>query len=416
MNAIIVAVGDELITGQTIDTNSAFLARQLAELGIETCGHRTVRDDRAAIAKAIRESAAGAGLVLITGGLGPTDDDLTRHGLADAMGAELVLDETCLEKIKEFFRVRGRTMIPANSIQAMIPAGAEPIANRLGTAPGIAAVVEGAKVFVMPGVPAEMKCMFAERIAPRLGRGAQAVVHRLVHAFGTGESDIGAKIADLMARGANPLIGTTVGAGMVTVRIAARGKGEADAQALAAETAAEIRRRLGRLVVGEDDATLGSAVGDLLRRRGQTLATAESCTGGLVGKLLTDPAGASDFYLGGLVAYANRVKQQALCVPAETLDAFGAVSEQAAAAMAVGCREALASDWAVSVTGIAGPRGGSQDKPVGLVYIGLADSGAHRTCRHVFPGTREIIRRRAAMAALNHLRLALLGDDGATGQ
>jgi len=408
MSAIILAVGDELVSGQTIDTNTPFLARQLAQLGIATTSHRCVRDDRAAIAEAIRRSAAGAELVLVTGGLGPTEDDLTRWGLADAMDSELIVDETRLAKIEEFFRRRGRTMIDANRVQAMIPAGAEAISNRMGTAPGIAADVGGAKVYVTPGVPAEMKCMYVEQIAPRLGRRRGAITHRLVHTFGIGESDLGVRIADLMARGANPLVGTTVAAGMVSIRITARADSDAGADELAACAVAEIRRRLGRLVVGEDTATPASVVGDLLRSRGQTLATAESCTGGLVGKLLTDPAGASDYYLGGAVAYANDVKQRALGVPDETLRSFGAVSEQVAAAMAAGCRERFVSDWAISITGIAGPAGGSDDKPVGTVCIAIADSDGPHTWRHVFGGSREMVRSRAAMAALNHLRLAML--------
>ena len=411
MNAVILAVGNELVTGQTVDTNSAYLSQRLAELGIETTEHVTVRDDRSAIAAAIRTAAAAADVVLVTGGLGPTADDLTRQAMADALGTELVLDEESLAAIEGLFRRLTRTMTPSNRIQAMVPAGTAPLANPLGTAPGIAASLDGAQVFVFPGVPAEMKSMFERHVAERIRSGREVFLHRIVHTFGTGESDIAARIADLMERGANPLVGTTAAAGRIGIRITARGRTTPDAEGLAGQVVSEVRRRLGDLVVGEGDETMASAVGDLLRRAGRTLATAESCTGGLIGELITDAPGASDYYLGGIVAYANRIKQQALSVPAELLAAHGAVSDPVAGAMAAGARKQFGSDWALAVTGIAGPAGGSEEKPVGLVFIGLSGPQTAKVHRHVFPGTRPLIRRRAAFTALNHLRLALLKSE-----
>ncbi len=412
MDALIIAIGDELANGVTVDTNSAYLARALAERGIPTTAHWTVRDEQPAIAEAIRRAADAAGLVLITGGLGPTADDLTRQALAEAMDVELVLDRRCLADLEEFFSRRSREMIPANRVQAMLPRGAEPLANALGTAPGIAARLGRADIFVMPGVPEEMREMYRQTVLPRLPDGEGVIVHRLLPTFGAGESDIAAQITDLMARGRNPAVGTTASAGVVTVRIVARGATGPEAETLTAQTADEIRRRLGELVVGQGSATLGEAVGLLLRQRGETLTTAESCTGGLIGEMITDIPGASEYYRGGVVAYSNELKRQLLGVPKELLAGHGAVSEPVAAAMAEGCRQGLGVDWAVSVTGIAGPSGGSEAKPVGLVYCGLSGPGGTSVTRHVFPGRRDTIRRRSALTALNGLRLALMHATG----
>lgn len=411
MKAIILAVGDELVSGKTVDTNSAYLAGELELLGIETVAHRTVGDDEEAITAALLDAAGEAPFVLATGGLGPTEDDLTRHALARAMGSELALDESCLADMEEFFARRGRTMVEANRIQAMIPAGAETLANSCGTAAGIAARLGEAMVYVCPGVPMEMREMFHAEIAPRLPRGDVAIVRHLVHAYGTGESNIGAKIGDLMTeRRGSVTVGTTVSAGLITVRITARAAGADEARARADAVADDVRRRLGKLVVGEGEITMAAAVGQLLSRTGQTLATAESCTGGMIGRMITDAPGASAYYVGGTVAYANEVKIAHLGVPAETLAAHGAVSEEVAEAMACGCRSRFASDWAISVTGIAGPGGGTEDKPAGLVYIALAGPGGCTVHRHVFPGPRRQVRHRTATAALNYLRLALLED------
>lgn len=407
MNAIIVSVGSELIGGQTIDTNSAYLARQLGAFGIEASEHWTVGDSLQSVAGAVLRAASLADVVIVTGGLGPTADDLTRQGLAEATGSRLVLDENALARIEEFFRSRGRTMVPANRLQAMIPEGCEPLANEVGTAPGIFARLGKAQIFALPGVPSEMRWMFDNAVAPRLPRGQGAVVHRIVHTFGQGESDLGERIADLMARGANPSVGTTVAAGMVSVRIASRAAGADEAKNLADQIAAEVKRRFGPLVVGADEDTMASVVGRLLRDAGQTLATAESCTGGLIGEMITSAAGASDYYRGGAIAYSNDLKAELLDVSGDLIASDGAVSEPVAAAMADGCRRKLQSDWSVSTTGIAGPAGGTESKPVGLVFVGLAGPDGVVVHRHVLPGTRRVVRLRAALTALNHLRLKL---------
>ncbi len=409
MKAIIISVGDELVAGITVDTNCAHLARRLGERGIEVAAHHTVADDRRAIAEAITSAAGAADVVVVTGGLGPTADDLTRQALADALGVGLELDEQRLAEIEEFFAHRGRQMQPGNRVQAMSPAGAESLANPLGTAPGIAARLGGASIYVLPGVPHEMAEMFDQAVAPRLATGDRYIVHREVHCFGQGESDIAARIADLMARGANPTVGTTASGGMVTVRIAARGGSGDEAGGLAERAIASVRERLDELVVGVDGETMAEAVGRLLRQSGRTVATAESCTGGRIGWMLTAVPGSSDYYLGGVVAYSDDVKWQLLEVRAELLKRQGAVSKPVAGAMAAGCRRVMGADFGLSVTGIAGPGGGSDEKPLGLVYIGLAGPRGVSVHRHVLPGTRDIIRLRASLTALNHLRLELMG-------
>jgi len=408
MNAIIISVGDELTSGQTVDTNSAYLSRRLAELGIATIEHRTVGDDQSAIASAVGDAAGRAELVLVSGGLGPTEDDLTRQALAQAMGRPLVANAECLRDIEEFFRVRNRTMSPANRIQAMIPETAEPMHNRAGTAPGIAARLGRAQVFVVPGVPFEMTWMYENCILPRLPRQEGVIVNHAIHTFGAGESDVGANIADLMKRGQEPVVGTTVAAGMVSVRVYARGKTIEDAKRQADDVAKVVKERLGELVVGEQDQTMASVVGELLRGKKQTLGTAESCTGGLIGEMITAVSGSSDYYLGGFVTYSNKLKEDLLGVPAKTLAEHGAVSESVAVAMAEGCRRKLACDWAIAVTGIAGPTGGTTEKPVGLVFTALAGPSGTSAARHLFPGTREVVRLRSALAAMNYLRLGLL--------
>jgi nicotinamide-nucleotide amidase len=265
------------------------------------------------------------------------------------------------------------------------------------------------RVFVVPGVPVEMRDMFKRQIVPRLPAGHGSIVHHIVHTFGAGESTVGMKIAPWMRRGANPTVGTTVADGLVSVRVVARGDSHDAADALACKTVAEIRDCLGELVVAEEEATMAHAVGSLLASFGQTVATAESCTGGLIGSMLTDVPGSSGYYRGGVVAYDNDVKVTMLDVPRDLLIDHGAVSEPVAAAMAQGARIRLAADWAVSVTGIAGPGGGTDEKPVGLVYMGLAGpNGATNVASRQFSGPRGVVRLRAALAALNELRLALL--------
>jgi nicotinamide-nucleotide amidase len=410
MNAIILSIGNELTSGQTVDTNSAYLARRIAEFGICPLAHWTVGDSRREIAEALARASSAADVVIVSGGLGPTADDQTRQAVAEALGCELVLDERCLAGIEEFFRARGRVMGAANRIQAMVPRGAQLMENKVGTAPGLFARIGQAEVFVVPGVPSEMEWMFENQIAPRLPQNEGVIIHRTIHTFGAGESDVGTKILDLMQKTGPVLVGTTVAAGMVSIRIISRANTSEQAQAQSEDVAREVKRRLGDLVIGEGARSMAAVIGEMLRERRQTLATAESCTGGLLGQMITGAPGASDYYLGGVISYANRVKEQLLGVGAEMIASHGAVSEEVAAAMSQGARKLLASDWAISITGVAGPGGGSAEKPVGLVWMALAGPGGTKTSKTLWGGTREIIRLRSALNALNMLRLELINQ------
>jgi nicotinamide-nucleotide amidase len=424
MIAEILSTGAELVLGQIADTNSAWLSARLAEIGVPVRRHTTVGDDLADIVGALREACARSDVVLMTGGLGPTEDDLTRPALAELTGRPLVLNPASLEQIKARFAKMGRPMPPENAVQAMHPEGAEPIENHWGTAPGIhAAVIADPKnalpgepvrkvhLFVMPGVPREMTAMYDASVLPALRGLAPAgrvILTRALNCFGLGESQIGLKIKHLMARGRNPSVGTNVHEGVIRVKVTSQGDDRERAAAALEAAAAEVRSLLGDIVFGEDADTLETAVGRLLAASKQTVATAESCTGGLLGALLTNVPGISAHYLEGIVSYGNAAKMRLLGVPEETLRAHGAVSEPTAQAMAVGCRERSGADLAVSITGIAGPGGGSAEKPVGLVYLGLATSAGCTVHRRQFVGDRDQVRDRAAKTALDLLRLRLL--------
>jgi len=411
-SAVLIAIGNELLLGQTQDTNSAWLAERLAAVGIRTKLTLTVGDDVAQITWAFRHASEQAEVVIATGGLGPTPDDLTREGLAEAMGVSLVENAACLEQIKAYFARRGRPMRESNRRQALIPVGAEPIENTGGTAPGIRARVGQATVYVTPGVPREMREMFDRSIQPDLPADAagRAIVRRTILAYGAGESDIAGRISDLMQRGRNPLVGTTPHETIISVRIVAEADSADQAERLAERDAAEVRRRLGDLVFGEGEATLADAVADLLLKAASTVATAESCTAGLLAKMLTDVSGSSGYFLRGYITYSNESKIEMLGVPPEMIERHGAVSEQVARAMASRCKAAARADYAIAITGIAGPTGGTAEKPVGLVYVGLAGPAGCEVGRFNFGEhlLRWQVRDRACKAALNMLRLTLL--------
>jgi nicotinamide-nucleotide amidase len=413
MNAIILATGDELVLGQNVDTNSAWLSEQLAAHGVMTLQHRTVGDDLNAIIAVIREAAQAAELVILTGGLGPTRDDLTRDALAAVLNAPLEPHEPSLERIRRFFHKLGRPTPETNNVQALCPNGAEMLDNDWGTAPGIVAKVGTARVFALPGVPAEMKPMFERHILPVIkGESGRTILTGAIRTFGAGESMIAEKLGTLMQRDRNPLVGTTASGGMVTVRIRSDYPSPQKAEREMADTIKEVEKRLGDLVFGRGEESLPKVVGDLLKRRAETVATAESCTGGLVGTMLTDVAGSSAYYRGSWITYSNRLKEQELGVSKEILIRDGAVSEPVARAMAERAVNKSSADYALALTGIAGPDGGTTEKPVGTVWIALARSTPDGTVTTAecfkFPGDRQAIRDRAAKTALNMLRLELV--------
>jgi nicotinamide-nucleotide amidase len=419
MRAIVVSIGDELAAGLTINTNAPWLAQQLTTLGIAVDAHLTVGDALLPIVETLRGAlAANIDFLLISGGLGPTDDDLTRQAVADALQEPLVEDPDAVLFLERWFAGRNRTMSPSNRVQALRPVSAVCIENTAGTAPGLRIEKEGRPaIYVMPGVPKEMKEMFTRSILPRIlersgGAGETRPVTRLtkINTFGMGESMVGEAIKDLMVRGANPAVGTTVHDGIVSMRIYATGT-PADAAAMTQRVRQQIQERLGKWIFGEDDETLEAAVAGLLNVGRLTLATAESCTGGLLAKLLTDTPGASGFFARGWVTYANDAKHDELAVPDDLLESHGAVSEAVAAVMAENARKFARTDFALATTGIAGPGGGGETKPVGTVWIALASSFGVSARRFVFPGDRAAIRQRAAQMALAMLRWRLLGFD-----
>jgi competence/damage-inducible protein CinA-like protein len=414
MNAIILSIGDELVLGQTVDTNSAWLSARLAEVGLGVLAHATVADDQAAIEEAIREGATRCDALIISGGLGPTADDLTRQALAAVMGQPLDMNRRWLEELEKFFAARKRLMPEANRIQAMIPRTATMIFNTAGTAAGIEARVGDCRVFVMPGVPKEMKIMFERDVLPHLrdAGGGAAIVSRTLHTFGLGESAVAEMLGDLMTRGRNPSVGTTVSNGIVSLRVNSRFGSVREAWDKLEATVGECRRALGALIYGEDEQTLQAVVGRVLKSApsSPTVATAESCTGGLLGKMLTDLPGSSAYYRFGWVTYANQAKEEQLGVPAATLQEYGAVSEPVVRAMAEGARTRAKSTYALSISGIAGPDGGTAAKPVGTVCIALAHPSGTEARSFLFPGDREFIRDRSAKMALTMLRYHMLGE------
>lgn len=412
-HAWLISIGSELTLGQTIDTNASWLAKQLAEIGMRVVQFSVVADDLAAIQATLALAAGSAELVICTGGLGPTEDDLTRQALALAAGAPLVSDTASLRQIRAFFERRGREMPERNAVQALVPAGAFALENTCGSAPGVRVQIDGAVVFALPGVPFEMKQMFARDVAPALlrpGGSSASLRSRLLHTMGLGESEVGERIRDLMARGRNPEVGTTAANGLVGVRLNALASSGEQAGRMLDDAEREICGRLGPVVFGRDAETLAEVVGRRLCDRNETLSAAESCSGGWISKRVTDVPGSSRYFAGGVVAYSNAIKTRLLGVSPELLATHGAVSAPVASAMASGCRERLMTTYALSVTGIAGPDGGSESKPVGLVYIALATPEGVTAHAQQFgaDAPRELIRLRSVNHALNLLRLFLL--------
>jgi nicotinamide-nucleotide amidase len=407
--ASILSIGNELLSGQTVDTNTTYLCNELLSISIPVVSSYTIGDNMGAIVRALNLAVTDADIVLATGGLGPTDDDLTRQGFAEFLGTELQLQSELLDKIQNFFSKRNLPMSYKNKIQAYIPAGAKAIENTLGTAPGIMAEAKGKLLVALPGVPSEMKRMFTESVLPELQRfaGTQAVVVRKLKCFGTGESNIAELLGQLMQRRRNPLINCTAKHGVITLTITATAKDKDKAYQMAEKDEKSLRNKLGELVYGTEEQTLAEVVGEKLARQKMTIAAAESCTGGTLAKLLTDIPGASRYFTHGWVTYSNTAKTGELGVPVDLIEKYGAVSEQVAEAMAHGARKKAQTDFAIGITGIAGPSGGTEQKPAGLVYISIdSDNGCDTKC-YLFSHGRRFIRLRAAKTALNMLRLKL---------
>ena len=406
--AEIVAVGNELLLGETVDTNSAWVARRLSEIGVRVVRTTHVGDDAGRLGAVLGEARGRSRWVIVTGGLGPTRDDLTRPVLASVLGRELRLDPDLLAEVEARFRRFGYDRMPAaNRSQAEVPQGARTIANPDGTAPGIVIQDGGTTFFALPGVPAEMKALFEAGVLPAiaadLGHDAPVVRSRLVRTAGIGESALAERIDDLVQNAAPVEVAFLPDLGQVDVRLTLTGLPPGQADLRLGALAASIRDRVAEWCFGENDVTLAAAVGDALRARGWSLAVAESCTAGELAAEITAVPGSSDYFVGGVVAYADRIKERVLGVPAEVLTAHGAVSEATCRAMLEGVRSRLGADTGAAITGIAGPGGGSPEKPVGLVFCGVATPEGEWLRKLDYPGSRATVRRRATIATLSLL-------------
>ena len=402
MQAEILTIGDELCRGEIVDTNSSWLAARLWDMGVTASFMTSCRDERGDMLAALAAATARAPLVLISGGLGPTEDDLTVDVIAEALGVEVTVDEPSVERMRARFERAGYTLTPNNVRQCRAPAGAEVFANPAGLAPGFGVKLGGAAVFAMPGVPREMQAIFDAHVASRvaaLAEQSERIAKRIYRVFGKGESHI-----DFALRGiTDGVAGATVHYQVVfpetLVKLVVRGDDGDAAESRVAAMDLVLRERLGELAYAEGADSMSAALGRALRERGQTLTVAESCTGGMLGALITDVPGSSDYFQGGWMVYSNEAKQRELGVRAETLAAHGAVSKETVEEMARGARSRAGTTWGVAISGIAGPGGGTPDKPVGTLHIALDGPRAvHRTL--VYPGMRDQVRRLAAYWAM----------------
>jgi len=412
VRAEIISVGTELLLGQIVDTNAAYLSKLLPEFGIDLHYRVTVGDNESRLSEALRLALSRADVVFTIGGLGPTQDDLTKETVAHIVGDEMKLDEECASHLRAFFAARGIEMPQTNLKQAMVPGRGKTLSNPLGTAPGAAFETEDGKVvIVLPGPPREFVSMVDERVAPylreRVGKAPGVIRSRVLRLAGIGESSVEDRVKHLLS-GTNPTVAPLASPGEVHLRITAKAASSAEAEAVIDEMDARLVSTLGDRVFGRDDQTLERVVVESLIARKLTLAIAESCTGGLVADRITDVPGCSATFVVGVVSYSDEAKKDLLGVPEQLLASHGAVSEEVARAMAEGVRMALGADVGLSTTGIAGPTGATATKPVGLVYMALATAGGTAAQRHQFAGGRTDVKLRASQAALDMLRMSLV--------
>ena len=409
--AELIAVGTELLLGNIANTDAQMISEGLSQLGINVYYHTVVGDNPQRVRDAVEIARKRADILITTGGLGPTCDDLTKVAIAQAFGKELVFHEESAQRIRDRFAALGRPITENNYQQAMIPEGATVLPNDWGTAPGVAFQADGTHVLLLPGPPRECEMMFRHRAVPYLKALSDGViVSRTIKTFGIGESAAEAKLRDLMNALHNPTLAPYAKPTGTELRITAHAQTEEEALSLIVPIEEQVKERLGDVVIGVDVSSLEEVCLALLKEKGLTVGTAESCTGGLIAKLLTDLPGSSAVFRGGVVSYCDGVKAGALGVPYDLLDQYGAVSAQVAEAMALGAREALGCDIALSATGVAGPDTDDRGNPVGLVYLGIAWAGGCHVA--VYQGgkvERERIRRQSAQTALDLLRRHLTG-------
>lgn len=410
LSAEIIAIGSELLASDKTDTNSLWLTEQLNRLGIDVKLKTVVGDDDARLEEVVKDAVKRSRVVITTGGLGPTEDDITRKVVARALGRRLTLSEPMLAELRERFRKFGMNMPERNSRQAMVIDGSEVLANPNGSAPGLYIEHEGCAVALFPGPPREMKPMFENHVQPRLEKLAGDVrfARRVLRVAGMGESAVDERIAPIYSKYQNPQTTILFNSSEIEVHLRAQGRTEKDAEALLDDLSLKIEKELGNSVFSFRGEKMEEVVGRSLAISGFTLAVAESCTGGLVAERLTNVPGSSKYFVEGLVTYSNESKSRLLGVDKKLILEFGAVSQQVARDMARGVRHRAKTDFGLAVTGIAGPDGGSEEKPVGLVFIALADEAHTEHKRFVLPGDRELIRWRASQAALDMLRRRLI--------
>ena len=413
MRTEIIAVGTELLLGEIVNTDAPMIAQGLAELGIGVYFQTVCGDNPDRLKSVLEVAKQRADLIITTGGLGPTADDLTKETIAAAFGKGLVRDEESMARLREHFK--GRTMTKNNEKQADVPEGCTVFQNDWGTAPACAFEGEGCLVIMLPGPPRECTPLFREKVMPFLEkRRGGALCSRYVKVFGMGESEMASRLSRQMDTWENPTAAPYAKEGECLVRITAMGKDKGEAFAMTEPAVREVRQVLGDVVYGVDVDSLEQVVVQEMTARGLTLATAESCTGGLMGKRITDVPGASACYLGGVVSYQNEVKENLLGVRHETLITKGAVSEDTACQMAEGVRKALGADIGISTTGVAGPGGGTPEKPVGLIYVGISTKDKTWAVRLLRPRqSRESLRRLASSTAFDLVRRHLEGLDNA---
>ncbi len=410
LTAEIIAIGSELLTPDRTDTNSLWLTEKLNGIGVEVKLKIVVGDDDARLEETMRDAIKRSRVVITTGGLGPTEDDITRKIAARALSRRLAYNEKVLDGIREKFVRMNRQMPEINARQAMVIEGAELLDNPHGTAPGMYIEHENRAIALLPGPPREMRPMFENFVLPKLTTkaGDVRVARRILRVVGLGESAVDERIAPVYTQYENPQTTILFNRSEIEIHLTAQGKTESEAELLLDGLAGQIEERLGDAVFAFRGETMEQVVGLRLAVGGFTLAVAESCTGGLIAERLTDVPGSSSYFLEGVVAYSNDAKIRSLGVPAELIEEHGAVSAQVAEAMAEGIKHRAEADFGLSVTGIAGPGGGSTEKPVGLVYIALADDAHTEHRKLMLPGDRQLIRWRASQAALDLLRRRLI--------
>jgi nicotinamide-nucleotide amidase len=416
MKAEIICIGTELLLGNVVDTNATFLARELADLGIDLYHKTTVGDNLLRVTAVLREAWDRADLLILSGGLGPTQDDLTREAVAGLLGEELIFQDEVWRDILEFFTKLQRPIVASNRRQAMYPPSGRPIANPVGTAPGLLVVKDGRRLAALPGVPRELTAMWEQTVRPYLQKcmaqeSGVVLTSKTVRMVGIGESAMEEKVIDLIKNQTNPTIATYASLGETSLRLTAKGGSEAETLNAIAPVITTIAARLGPYIYGYDHDNLETVAGRLLQAKGWRLAVAESCTGGLIAHRITNIPGSSAYYLGGINSYSNQFKIEQLGVAEATLATYGAVSAETAQAMAEGVRRISGVEVGLAVTGIAGPDGGTTDKPVGLVYLGLALPGLTRVERRVFPYNRVGNKEAAAQLGLTLLWQGLIAKE-----